>query len=113
MQRVTGTKRKQQPITIRCRAVPDGELAVTLQTTGEVFGHWAVHKTALFDGRWSPTEYTVTHVPTGLALADQLSRDSALRLAEVLASVLDVEKFEPEKHVAIAMREIQRIRGWA
>lgn len=106
--------RAPHPITVRVQprdGVPLTERAGLAQREidAEVFGRYGVHR----DPRPDHVTYNVTYIPEGLSVADGMDHAQAVRLAEVLASVLDVEPWDAAKHVPIAKREVSRIRGAA
>lgn len=86
-----------------------GRVALSpMQVDAEVFGRWAVHLTWDVAGG---IDFTVTHVPSGLALADRMDRNHAVDLARALTLSLDIEHIDRDRHGAIAEREVKAAGG--
>lgn len=80
-----------------------------MQVDAEVFGRWAVHLTWDVAGG---NDYSVTHVPSGLVLADRMTRKQAADLARLLTLSLDVAHVERTPHnLEIAEREVRLAGG--
>lgn len=78
------------------------------QIDAELFGRWAVHPTWDVAG---DEDYSVTHEPSGLVLADRMTRRQAVDLARGLTMSLDVEHIDRERHAAIAEHEVRQVGG--
>lgn len=77
------------------------------QIEADVIGRWAVHLTWDIAGE----DYSVTHVPSGLVLADRMTRKQAVELARLLSLSLDLEHIDRDLHREIAAREVRQVGG--
>lgn len=86
-----------------------GRVALSpMRVDAEVIGRWAVHLTWDVSG---DNDYSVTHVPSGLALADRMTRKQAIELARALSLSLDVEHIDRDRHRETAEREVKAAGG--
>lgn len=73
----------------------------------DVIGRWAVHPTWDASGE----DYTVTHIPSGLALADRMTKKQAIELARNVSLSLDVDQIDRAAHRDIGEREVRKVGG--
>lgn len=74
----------------------------------EVLGRWAVHLT------WDSAggqDYSVTHVPSGLVLADRMTKKQAVDLARGCSLSLDIDHVDRDKHLEVARFEVGKVGG--
>lgn len=70
-------------------------------------GKWCCHETVFESG---VDNFTVSHVPSGLAVADRLTKKQAVELTRSLSMVLDLVHLT-EEHEMIARREVAAVGG--
>jgi hypothetical protein len=90
-----------------------GEALTAFEVSAERFGkYWAVNANP-FRKPGEAQAWNITHVPSGLAAAQMLDRVTAVRLAQVFVSMLDVEQWDHARHTPIAEQEVLKIQGFA